>query len=79
MGPRRWNRQQAPALDLGKLPVALMDQPVVAVAEQHQVGESLGVTKQAVLQRLGKEWALATKVKVPKAAWKQTVKQRLSR
>jgi hypothetical protein len=52
---------------------------VVPVTEEHQVGESLGVTKQAVLQRLGKEWALATKVEVPKAAWKQTVKQRLSR
>jgi hypothetical protein len=39
MGPRRWNRQQAPALDLGKLPAALMDQPVVAVAEQDEVVE----------------------------------------
>jgi hypothetical protein len=43
-----------------------------------EVGEALGVSKQAAFQRFGREWALLTKARLPKSAWKQTVKERLS-
>ena len=43
-----------------------------------EVGEALGVSKQAAFQRFGREWAVLTKARLPKAAWKQTVKERLS-
>ena len=43
-----------------------------------EVGEALGVSKQAAFQRFGREWALQTKARLPKSAWKQTVKERLS-
>jgi hypothetical protein len=54
---------------------------VMRALEEHtwrEVGAALGVTKQAAFQRFGTEWALATKARLPKAAWKQTVKQRLT-
>ena len=37
MGLGGRDRQQAPLLDSGQLPASLMDQPMVAVAEQDQV------------------------------------------
>jgi len=43
-----------------------------------EVGEALGVSKQAAFQRFGREWALLTKARLPKSAWQQTVKERLS-
>lgn len=43
-----------------------------------EVGEALGVSKQAAFQRFGPEWAVATKARLPKAAWRQAVKDRLS-
>jgi hypothetical protein len=54
---------------------------VMRALEEHtwrEVGAALGVTKQAAFQRFGTEWALATKARLPKAAWKQTIKQRLT-
>jgi len=38
MGLGGWNHQHSPELDPGKLPATLVDHPVVAVAEQDQVG-----------------------------------------
>jgi hypothetical protein len=43
-----------------------------------EVGAALGVSKQAAFQRFGRPWAVMTKAKLPKAAWKETVRQRLS-
>ena len=54
---------------------------VLRALETHtwrEVGEALGVSKQAAFQRFGREWALLTKARQPNAAWKQTVKERLS-
>ena len=54
---------------------------VMRALDEHtwrEVGEALGVSKQAAFQRFGKEWALSTKARLPKAAWKQTIKQRLT-
>lgn len=54
---------------------------VMRALETHtwrEVGEALGVSKQAAFQRFGMEWALATKARLPKSAWKQTIKQRLT-
>ena len=44
-----------------------------------EVGAALGVSKQAAFQRFGVEWAEMTKARLPKAEWKQTVKDRLTR
>src|ERR1700690_4423808 len=43
-----------------------------------EVGEALGVSKQAAFQRFGREWALRIKARLPKSAWEQTVKEGLS-
>jgi hypothetical protein len=54
---------------------------VMRALDEHtwrEVGVALGVSKQAAFQRFGKEWALATTAKLPRAAWKQTIKQRLT-
>jgi len=54
---------------------------VMRALEDHtwrEVGKALGVSKQAAFQRFGTEWALMTKAKLPKSAWKQTIKQRLT-
>jgi len=54
---------------------------VMRALEEHtwrEVGKALGVSKQAAFQRFGTEWALATKARLPKSAWKQTIKQRLT-
>jgi hypothetical protein len=54
---------------------------VMRALEEHtwrEVGEALGVSKQAAFQRFGKEWALATTARLPKREWKQTIKQRLA-
>jgi hypothetical protein len=44
-----------------------------------EVGEALGVSKQAAFQRFGVEWAQVTKARLPKGEWKQTVRDRLTR
>jgi hypothetical protein len=54
---------------------------VMHALEEHtwrEVGAALGVSKQAAFQRFGSEWALATKARLPKSTWKQTIKQRLT-
>jgi hypothetical protein len=54
---------------------------VMRALEEHtwrEVGEALGVSKQAAFQRFGTEWALTTKARLPKTAWKQTIKQKLT-
>src|SRR5215469_13376768 len=54
---------------------------VMRALEEHtwrEVGAALGVSKQAAFQRFGKEWALTIKARLPKSAWKQTIKQRLT-
>jgi hypothetical protein len=43
-----------------------------------EVGEALGVTKQAAFQRFGVEWAELTRARSPKD-WKRTVEDRLTR
>ena len=43
-----------------------------------EVGEALGVSKQAAFQRFGVEWPKLTKERRPTADWKQTVKDRLT-
>jgi hypothetical protein len=44
-----------------------------------EVGEALGVSKQAAFQRFGVEWAEMTKARLPKGEWKRTVQDRLTR
>jgi hypothetical protein len=54
---------------------------VMRALEEHtwrEVGAALGVSKQAAFQRFGEEWALMTKARLPKAAWKQRIKQQLA-
>ena len=54
---------------------------VFLALEEHpwrEVGAALGVSKQAAFQRFGRSWAVMTKAKLSKAAWRETVKQRLS-
>ncbi|MFD1678265.1 hypothetical protein [Alicyclobacillus fodiniaquatilis] len=43
-----------------------------------EVGEALGVTKQAAFQRFGPQWAAMMKTKLSKGEWKQTIKEKLS-
>ena len=53
-----------------------------ALLEMHswrEVGEALGVSKQAAFQRFGVEWAVITKAQLPKGEWKQVIKDRLTR
>ena len=44
-----------------------------------EVGEALGVSKQAVFQRFGKEWVESTRARLSKVDFKQTVKRFRSR
>lgn len=43
-----------------------------------EIGEALGISKQAAFQRFGKEWLTMTRAKLPKSAWKRAVKDRIS-
>ncbi|HUY24552.1 MAG TPA: hypothetical protein VMV09_04520 [Candidatus Saccharimonadales bacterium] len=42
-----------------------------------EIGEVLGVSKQAVFQRFGKDWVVASRAQMSKADWKQQVKTKL--
>jgi hypothetical protein len=42
-----------------------------------EIGEALGVSKQAAFQRFGAEWVKATAARVPKSELKKTIKKRL--
>ena len=44
-----------------------------------EVGEALGVSKQAAFQRFGVEWAQITRAQLPKAEWKRTIEDRMTR
>ena len=44
-----------------------------------EVGEALGVSKQAAFQRFGAEWAEMTRARLPKGEWKRIVEDRLTR
>jgi len=43
-----------------------------------EIGDVLGVSKQAVFQRFGKDWVVASKAQMAKPEWKQAVKRKLS-
>ncbi|HEY7339694.1 MAG TPA: hypothetical protein VH591_02335 [Ktedonobacterales bacterium] len=54
---------------------------VMRALEEHtwrEVGEALGVSKQAAFQRFGKEWVRSIHTRVPKGALKKTIKGRLT-
>lgn len=42
-----------------------------------EIGDVLGVSKQAVFQRFGKDWAVSSKAQMSKTDWKQQVKKNL--
>ena len=44
-----------------------------------EVGEALGVSKQAAFQRFGRDWVRMAHASVPGSALEQTIKDRLSR
>ncbi len=44
-----------------------------------EVGEALGVSKQAAFQRFGREWVRLAHASLPDSALEQTIKDRLSR
>jgi hypothetical protein len=44
-----------------------------------EVGEALGVSKQAAFQRFGREWVRVAHASLPDSALEQTIKDRLSR
>ena len=44
-----------------------------------EVGEALGVSKQAAFQRFGREWVRMAHASLPDSALEQTIKDRLSR
>lgn len=50
-----------------------------ALAEHtwREIGEALGVSKQAVFQRFGKEWASGLKASLSRREWHQEVRRRL--
>jgi hypothetical protein len=58
MSLRGWDREEPSVLDAGQLPAALMDQPVVAVAEQDQVVDRGLPYAPRDLPRLGRAQAI---------------------
>jgi len=55
---------------------------VMRALEEHtwrEVGEALGVSKQAAFQRFGKKWVRSIHARVPKEALKKTIKGRLTK
>ncbi len=55
---------------------------VLRALETHswrEVGEALGVSKQAAFQRFGREWVRMAHANLPAAALEQTIKDRLNR
>lgn len=55
---------------------------VFRALEKHswrEVGEALGVTKQAAFQRFGREWVQVAHATLPPSTLERTIKDRLSR
>ncbi len=50
----------------------------LALHTWREVGEALGVSKQAAFQRFGKDCVVASKAQLSKPEWKQAVKRSLS-
>jgi hypothetical protein len=49
----------------------------LAVHTWREVGEALGVSKQAAFQRFGKDWVVASRLQMSKPEWKKTVRRSL--
>jgi hypothetical protein len=43
-----------------------------------EIGEALGVSKQAAFQRFGKDWLIASKSQMSKPEWKHNVRRTLA-
>ena len=55
---------------------------VLRALETHswrEVGEALGVSKQAAFQRFGRDWVRAAHATLPRSALERTIKDRLTR